>query len=108
MFKSQSNRSELRASQGASMARAAMTGNVLTWLDEQPPSRFYWRLTLLATVGGLLFGYDTANIGSALNFVSYGLHGLPRATWCPERRSAPPSARSWPVRPQTGSAARHC
>jgi hypothetical protein len=40
MFKSQSNRSELRAPQGASMARAAMTGNVLTWLDEQPPSAF--------------------------------------------------------------------
>jgi MFS transporter, SP family, arabinose:H+ symporter len=23
-----------------------------------------------------LFGYDTSNIGSALNFVPYGLHGL--------------------------------
>jgi MFS family permease len=26
-------------------------------------------LTLLATLGGFLFGYDTSNIGSALNFV---------------------------------------
>jgi MFS family permease len=29
-----------------------------------------------ATLGGFLFGYDTSNIGSALNFVPYGLHGL--------------------------------
>jgi sugar porter (SP) family MFS transporter len=36
----------------------------------------YWQLTLLATLGGFLFGYDTSNIGSALNFVPYGLHGL--------------------------------
>jgi MFS transporter, SP family, arabinose:H+ symporter len=42
-----------------------VTGDVLTRLDEQPPSRFYWQLTLLATVGGFLFGYGTANIGSA-------------------------------------------
>ncbi len=37
---------------------------------------FYWQLTLLATLGGFLFGYDTSNIGSALNFVPYHLHGL--------------------------------
>ena len=37
---------------------------------------FYWQLTLLATLGGFLFGYDTSNIGSALNFVPYNLHGL--------------------------------
>jgi len=30
-----------------------------------------WQLTLLATLGGFLFGYDTSNIGSALNFVPY-------------------------------------
>jgi len=29
-----------------------------------------------ATLGGFLFGYDTSNIGSALNFVPYHLHGL--------------------------------
>ena len=33
-------------------------------------------LTLLATVGGFLFGYDTANIGSALPFVPYALNGF--------------------------------
>jgi MFS transporter, SP family, arabinose:H+ symporter len=51
-------------------------GNVLTTLDERVPTSFYWQLTLLATLGGFLFGYDTSNIGSALNFVPYGLHGL--------------------------------
>jgi sugar porter (SP) family MFS transporter len=50
--------------------------NVLTALDEKPPTSFYWQLTLLATLGGFLFGYDTSNIGSALNFVPYNLHGL--------------------------------
>src|SRR5580698_6151575 len=50
--------------------------NVLTTLDDRVPTAFYWQLTLLATLGGFLFGYDTSNIGSALNFVPYGLHGL--------------------------------
>jgi MFS transporter, SP family, arabinose:H+ symporter len=51
-------------------------GSVLTTLDERAPTSFYWQLTLLATLGGFLFGYDTSNIGSALNFVPYHLHGL--------------------------------
>ena len=50
--------------------------NVLTALDEHKPTAFIWQLTLLATLGGFLFGYDTSNIGSALNFVPYPLHGL--------------------------------
>ena len=58
------------------MAQPATNGNILTKLDEQVPSAFYWQLTLLATLGGFLFGYDTSNIGSALNFVPYHLHGL--------------------------------
>ena len=45
-------------------------------LDERAPTSFYWQLTLLATLGVFLFGYDTSNIGSALNFVPYNLHGL--------------------------------
>jgi SP family arabinose:H+ symporter-like MFS transporter len=52
------------------------TGDALTALDERPATAFYWKLSLLATVGGFLFGYDTSNIGSALNFVPYGLKGL--------------------------------
>ncbi|HET9125872.1 MAG TPA: sugar porter family MFS transporter [Solirubrobacteraceae bacterium] len=47
--------------------------NVLELLDDQLPSGFIWRLTLLACLGGLLFGFDTSNIGSALNFVPYHL-----------------------------------
>jgi sugar porter (SP) family MFS transporter len=59
------------------MGRPTMSGdNVLTALDNQRPTALYWQLTLLATLGGFLFGYDTSNIGSALNFVPYGLHGL--------------------------------
>ena len=54
---------------------AAAGGNVLTKLDERAPTAFYWQLTLLATLGGFLFGYDTSNIGSALNFVPYNLKG---------------------------------
>jgi MFS transporter, SP family, arabinose:H+ symporter len=58
------------------MAQPTSTGNVLTTLDDRVPTAFYWQLTLLATLGGFLFGYDTSNIGSALNFVPYNLHGL--------------------------------
>src|SRR6201996_4677105 len=50
--------------------------DILTELDQRPPTSFYWQLSLLATLGGFLFGYDTSNIGSALNFVPYNLHGL--------------------------------
>src|ERR1700755_3557121 len=60
------------------MAQPAVNGrsNILTKLDQRVPTRFIWQLTLLATLGGFLFGYDTSNIGSALNFVPYPLHGL--------------------------------
>src|SRR6185369_15020228 len=60
------------------MAQPAVNGrsNILTKLDQRVPTRFLWQLTLLATLGGFLFGYDTSNIGSALNFVPYHLKGL--------------------------------
>jgi SP family arabinose:H+ symporter-like MFS transporter len=58
------------------MAQPTRTSNVLSTLDDRVPTAFYWQLTLLATLGGFLFGYDTSNIGSALNFVPYHLHGL--------------------------------
>jgi sugar porter (SP) family MFS transporter len=45
-------------------------------MDARVPTSFYWSLTLLATVGGFLFGYDTANIGSVVNFVPYDLSPL--------------------------------
>jgi sugar porter (SP) family MFS transporter len=49
--------------------------DVLELLDNNVPSGFIWRLTVLSCIGGLLFGFDTSNIGSALSFVpkSYGL-----------------------------------
>jgi MFS transporter, SP family, arabinose:H+ symporter len=52
------------------------TPDALEQLDGRPASAFYWRLTLLATLGGFLFGYDTANIGSALAFVPYKVTGF--------------------------------
>ena len=58
------------------MAQPATDNNVLKTLDDRKPTAFYWQLTLLATLGGFLFGYDTSNIGSALNFVPYHLQGL--------------------------------
>ena len=48
--------------------------NALDKLDSNVPTSFIWRLTLLATLGGFLFGYDTSNIGSALNFIPYKLN----------------------------------
>jgi sugar porter (SP) family MFS transporter len=58
------------------MAQPQTESNILNTLDDRVPTRFYWQLTLLATLGGFLFGYDTSNIGSALNFVPYNLKGL--------------------------------
>ena len=52
------------------------SGDVLAALDERAPTAFYWKLTLLSTLGGFLFGYDTSNIGAALNFVPYHLTGF--------------------------------
>lgn len=46
---------------------------VLAGLDNRATTSFYWYLALLATIGGFLFGYDTADIGSALSFVPYHL-----------------------------------
>src|SRR2546423_12291217 len=47
--------------------------NVLEDLDSRIPTNFYWYLAVLACVGGVLFGDDTANIGSALGFISFPL-----------------------------------
>ena len=45
---------------------------VLERLDSQEAS-VYWYLAVLACVGGFLFGYDTAVIGSVLAFIPYSL-----------------------------------
>ena len=49
---------------------------VLSGLDTSAMSGFYWYLALLACIGGFLFGYDTAVIGSVLNFVPYQMGNL--------------------------------
>lgn len=56
---------------GGTMATtdAAHQGDIINALDARTPTSFYWQLTILATIGGFLFGFDTANIGSALDFV---------------------------------------
>jgi MFS transporter, SP family, arabinose:H+ symporter len=56
-------------------ARAEQPG-VLAGLNSAATTSFYWYLALLACIGGFLFGYDTANIGSVLDFVPYHLSNL--------------------------------
>src|SRR4051794_41911254 len=46
---------------------------VLADLDNQVTTSFYWYLAVLSCIGGFLFGYDTADIGSGLAFVPYHL-----------------------------------
>ena len=58
------------------MTSATEPVNALERLDRHVPSRFMWSLTVLATLGGFLFGYDTSNIGSALNFIPYHLNSF--------------------------------
>jgi sugar porter (SP) family MFS transporter len=49
---------------------------VLAALDAAAATSFYWYLALLACIGGFLFGYDTAVIGSVLDFIPYQLSDL--------------------------------
>ncbi len=49
---------------------------VLKGLDGAATTTSYWYLALLACIGGFLFGYDTAVIGSVLDFIPYELSDL--------------------------------
>lgn len=46
---------------------------LLKTLDTRDIGRFYIYLAVLATIGGFLFGFDSANIGSALVFLPFTL-----------------------------------
>ena len=46
---------------------------ILATLDNREIGSFYIFLAILATIGGFLFGFDTANIGSALVFLPFHL-----------------------------------
>jgi sugar porter (SP) family MFS transporter len=48
-------------------------GSVLDGLDSSSMTGLYWYLATLACIGGFLFGYDTAVIGSVLDFIPYQL-----------------------------------
>lgn len=48
-------------------------GGVLAKLDQQEIGSLYIYLAILATIGGFLFGFDSANIGSALVFLPFEL-----------------------------------
>ncbi|GGM76356.1 MFS transporter [Thermogymnomonas acidicola] len=48
--------------------------DIMSRLDRTKATRFYWLLTLLSTIGGFLFGYDTSNIGTAMVFMPASYH----------------------------------
>lgn len=56
--------------------------DVLAKLDHRPTTAFYWQLTLLSTIGGFLFGYDTVEVfptwqsGVGLAWVMISFAGL--------------------------------
>lgn len=56
-----------------SKEREPQGNGVLAGLDSQVTTSFYWYLSVLACIGGFLFGYDTAVIGSVLDFIPYTL-----------------------------------
>ena len=73
------------------MAQTKQTGNepegsVLDGLDSSSMTGLYWYLATLACIGGFLFGYDTAIIGSVLDFIPYELSPSDRL---PRRRRFP-------------------
>ncbi|BCU69142.1 sugar porter family MFS transporter [Stygiolobus caldivivus] len=49
---------------------------VLRVLDSKKVNRFYWIITILAAIGGFLFGYDTAVIGTVAPLTPYHYSGL--------------------------------
>ena len=44
---------------------------ILKQMNGKMTTKFYWAVTILATIGGFLFGYDTSNIGTDLGFIPF-------------------------------------
>jgi SP family arabinose:H+ symporter-like MFS transporter len=65
--------SEEEAMTTESRADQPQREGVLAGLDSQATTSFYWYLSVLSCIGGFLFGYDTADIGSVLDFIPYKL-----------------------------------
>jgi MFS transporter, SP family, arabinose:H+ symporter len=55
---------------------SAAGSGVLAQLDKREIGGLYIYLAVLATIGGFLFGFDSANIGSALEFLPFDLGPL--------------------------------
>ncbi len=62
--------------EGSSVDQSSPPLNIEQRLDKSSATRLYWSLSVMATLGGFLFGYDTSNIGSALTFIPYHLGSL--------------------------------
>ncbi len=58
------------------MASKLALQQILDQIDTRRITRFYWIITILAAIGGFLFGYDTEVIGIASVFVPYHFTGL--------------------------------
>ncbi|TRN04067.1 MFS transporter [Sulfolobus sp. F1] len=58
------------------MSSQSALQQILDHIDTKKVTRFYWIITILAAIGGFLFGYDTEVIGIASVFVPYHFTGL--------------------------------
>ncbi|AWR96744.1 sugar porter family MFS transporter [Acidianus sulfidivorans JP7] len=58
------------------MSNSSSLQQILDKIDTRKITRFYWIITVLAAIGGFLFGYDTEVIGIASVFVPYHYTGF--------------------------------
>jgi MFS family permease len=58
------------------MSSQSAVQQILDQIDTRKITRFYWIITVLAAIGGFLFGYDTEVIGIASVFVPYHFTGF--------------------------------
>ncbi|WP_236751063.1 sugar porter family MFS transporter [Acidianus sp. HS-5] len=58
------------------MSSQSALQQILDQIDTRKLNKFYWIITILAAIGGFLFGYDTEVIGIASVFVPYHFTGF--------------------------------